>query len=872
MSDAAPARLAAALSDRYRIERPLGEGGMATVYLAEDVKHDRKVALKVLKPELAAVVGAERFLAEIRTTANLQHPHVLPLFDSGEADGFLFYVMPYVGGETLQDRLLREKQLSVDEAVRIASAVAGALDYAHRQGVVHRDIKPANILFQDGQPVVSDFGIALAVGAGSGARLTETGLSVGTPYYMSPEQATGEAHVGPPSDLYALGCVLYEMLVGEPPYTGGTAQAVLGKILTGAAAAPREVRPTIPGNVDAAIRRALEKVPADRFAAGRDFAAALADAGFRHGEGTGREGPTARPLWNPLAIGSTGVAALLALILGWQLLRPEPPAAVTDVDIVVNPGSPPPRAFDLAPDGSFAVFAAPPTTWIKRWASPGTELLLTSDNLSAPRISPDGRSVIGFDGGIGETVIRSLVGEPDVEGLSAVEWAWGADGSLYLLRSDTLWRRADPRASSEEAVVPLVRRRALALGRQGQLEMVPGGQGLLLTQIGSSMDDASIEAVSLPDGSATTLVQGVTPRLAPSGHLVYARADGMLMAAAFDAGALSLASPPVPTGRSVTIEEGRAAFALDGKGTLLYRSGGTGVVTGRLVRVFADGRQEVLTQGELGEGVASMTLSPDGTRLAFRTVAINRDAGVWVKALPDGPLTRVAREVGLSGGVSWSRDGAWLFFSGQGNDLWRVAADASRPAERFLDLQRPIAESDVLDDGTVVVRTFPTGKDRDILVVEPGDTVGRDIFPSESEQLSPSVSPDGRWIAYNSSESGRGELFVQPFPSGPGRVQVSTGARSGGTSSPGVGGRWSADGRTLYFQDADRVLLSVEISSDGGAPRATAPRVVLRPPAGLDWVGRFPDGSFLLAEAKFEPGTLTLVLNFTEELKALVPR
>jgi len=206
MSEIIPERLRAALAERYEIEEQLGEGGMATVYLARDLKHNRSVALKVLKPDLAAVVGAERFLGEIETTANLQHPNILPLYDSGEADSFLYYVMPHVKGETLQERLEKEKQLPVDEAVGIAVSVASALDYAHRQGVVHRDIKPANILFQDGQPVVGDFGIALAVGAGGGARLTETGLSVGTPYYMSPEQATGDMAVGPASDIYAVGC------------------------------------------------------------------------------------------------------------------------------------------------------------------------------------------------------------------------------------------------------------------------------------------------------------------------------------------------------------------------------------------------------------------------------------------------------------------------------------------------------------------------------------------------------------------------------------------------------------------------------------------------------------------------------------------
>jgi serine/threonine protein kinase len=226
------ARLNTAIADRYRIERELGAGGMATVYLAHDVKHERKVALKVLRPELAAVIGAERFLAEIKVTANLQHPHILPLHDSGEADSFLYYVMPYVEGETLRDKIEREKQLGVDEAVEIARSVAAALDYAHRHEVVHRDIKPENILIHDGQPMVADFGIALAVSQAGGTRLTETGLSVGTPHYMSPEQAMGDRELDARSDVYSLGAMLYEMLAGEPPYTGPTAQAIVAKVIT----------------------------------------------------------------------------------------------------------------------------------------------------------------------------------------------------------------------------------------------------------------------------------------------------------------------------------------------------------------------------------------------------------------------------------------------------------------------------------------------------------------------------------------------------------------------------------------------------------------------------------------------------------------
>ncbi len=269
-------RLSTALADRYRIERELGQGGMATVYLAQDLKHDRKVAIKVLRAELAAVIGAERFLAEIKTTANLQHPHILPLHDSGEADSFLYYVMPFVEGESLRDRLNRQKQLPIPDAVRIASEVASALDYAHRHKVIHRDIKPENILLHDGRAMVADFGIALAASKAGGTRMTETGMSLGTPHYMSPEQAMGEREIGPQSDVYALGAVTYEMLVGEPPFTGPTAQAIVAKVMTGEPADITGQRRTVPPHVDAAVLTALEKLPADRFESAAEFAEALA--------------------------------------------------------------------------------------------------------------------------------------------------------------------------------------------------------------------------------------------------------------------------------------------------------------------------------------------------------------------------------------------------------------------------------------------------------------------------------------------------------------------------------------------------------------------------------------------------------------------
>ena len=276
MSETTPTSgLEAILTDRYRVERQLGQGGMATVYLAHDLKLEREVALKVLRPELGAVLGTERFLAEVKITAKLDHPHILTLIDSGSAGGLLYYVLPYVRGESLRDLLNREQQLGVEQALTITKQVGSALDYAHRKGVVHRDIKPENILLQEGEAMLADFGIALAVQESAGSRLTETGLSLGTPHYMSPEQATGDRHVDARSDLYSLASVLYEMLVGEPPMTGKTVQAVIAKLLTEPAMHVRTVRPTVPEHVDSAVARALSKVPADRFGTVADFTRAL---------------------------------------------------------------------------------------------------------------------------------------------------------------------------------------------------------------------------------------------------------------------------------------------------------------------------------------------------------------------------------------------------------------------------------------------------------------------------------------------------------------------------------------------------------------------------------------------------------------------
>jgi serine/threonine-protein kinase len=361
--------LADALRDRYVLEKELGRGGMATVYLARDLKHGRQVALKVLHPELARALGSERFLREIQIAAHLQHAHILPLFDSGTADGLPYYAMPYVDGESLRARMTRERQLGLEDALRITREVAGALGHAHAQGIIHRDIKPENILLtRDGQVLVADFGIARAAEAVGGDKLTETGLSLGTPAYMSPEQAAGDGKLDGRSDLYALGCVLYEMLAGQVPFTGGTAQAMLARHAVDPVPSLRTVRSTVPPPVDQAITKALAKVPADRFATTGEFVKALSQPGAA----SSRPSRVAVRGWGA----AVGLAALAAAGLLLSRSRPAPPTdanllAVAPFD-VLDPtlqlwreGLVDILSRDL--DGAGPLRTVPQTVGLKRW-------------------------------------------------------------------------------------------------------------------------------------------------------------------------------------------------------------------------------------------------------------------------------------------------------------------------------------------------------------------------------------------------------------------------------------------------------------------------------------------------------------------------
>ena len=587
-------RLSAALADRYRIVRLLGEGGMASVYLADDLRHDRKVALKVLRPELAAVLGADRFVQEIKTTAGLQHPHILPLYDSGNtpaAQGggmeFLYYVMPYIQGETLRQKLDRDLQLGVDEAVQITTEVADALQYAHAQGVIHRDIKPENILLHSGRAIVADFGIALAVSAAAGGRMTETGLSLGTPHYMSPEQATADKHITHRSDIYSLGSVLYEMLTGEPPHTGASVQAIIMKIVTEDVRPVRELRRAVPPYVAAAVAKAVEKLPADRFETAKAFADALHDPGFAL-TGTGvaerwSSGPPARRFAVPVLAALLLLTAALATVAWLRPTRTSPVAryatslgtsgALDALNFRVEAA--------LSPDGSSLVFRDPPSgpgrLYVKRRDELTPRPIAGTEGGSGPFFSPDG-AWIGF---VADGQLRRI---PSTGGASLKiadsvnplfnQGAWLDDGSIvyYDATSHILLRLLAGAAASQVIVTP-----AMLGGRFPWLPTpLPSSRGVLFTAhltncIGPvSCRPSRVYVYDARKGTVRMLFDdAIGAWYVPTGHVLYLTSAGTLMAVPWDASALSPAGSPVP------ILDGIQApgFVVSSQGTALYLLG-----------------------------------------------------------------------------------------------------------------------------------------------------------------------------------------------------------------------------------------------------------------------------------------------------------
>ncbi|MGE5102605.1 MAG: protein kinase domain-containing protein, partial [Deltaproteobacteria bacterium] len=641
----APDQLAAALADRYIILRELGAGGMATVYLARDVKHDRDVAVKVLRPELAAALGAERFLAEIKTTANLQHPHILPLHDSGEAGGSLFYVMPFVQGESLRDRLTRERQLPVDDAVRIAREVADALAYAHERGVIHRDIKPENILLQGGHALVADFGIALAVQQAGGQRMTQTGLSLGTPQYMSPEQAMGERNVDARCDIYALGAVTYEMLAGEPPFTGPTVQATLARVMTESPRPLTAQRKSVPVNVETAVLKAMERLPADRFGNARDFAAALSasSGAFAARPAMHRAGAGA---W---ALGAVAIVAVLAAWgAGWAIGRRSGHGELTSLPpsklAVVGPRfgaaglAALERQLTLTPDGSallYLALSADGHTQLMRQrldASDPTPVANVRSGTTVPFFSADGKWFAGWVPGEREAY-RYAVGGGSGEPLSLIGGytsftQWSSQGTIWFSPNNggTILR-LDPGDSVPREAGPHARGLRLQ-------QVLPDGRHALAMRRASTQSGPAVIFDMKTGDTAPLMTTAVVEVRYAVGYLVYVLPDGTLQAAPFDADRGRITGASVAIGNSVaTTGTGIAQFAVAPNGTIAY------IVEEPQSLVLVDRSGASHRALDALHNYHGPRFSPDGREIALDfNSADGRD--VWRLTLSDGALAR----------------------------------------------------------------------------------------------------------------------------------------------------------------------------------------------------------------------------------------
>jgi serine/threonine-protein kinase len=806
------------LADRYRIERELGHGGMATVYLAEDLRHRRKVAVKVLRPDLAAVLGAERFVQEITTTASLQHPHILALFDSGSAEGFLYYVMPFVDGETLRAKLDRETQLGIDEAIGIATSVADALDYAHRHGVIHRDIKPENILLHDGRPVVADFGIALAVSAAAGGRMTETGLSLGTPHYMSPEQATAEKELTNRSDIYSLASVLYEMLSGSPPHVGSSAQQIIMKIVTDEARPVTELRKLVPPYVGAALAKALEKLPADRFATAHEFAEALHGRGMSLGPGgtavvSAVAGRAATPggwrarLRDPVLIG-VGLVAITALVAAaWRRKAPEATTSVVRFDI--QPFQPGARYVEAAvsPDGNEVLlvqFPSEQSRLLRRSLSSleTRPLDLGGERAAYPTFSPDGREVAWVSLQPGNTFtgrlrVTPLGGGPTrtVADTTIATAFWGDDGYIYFSGPGADSVPAILRVAQEGGPVDTV----LATDSMEfyQPRMLPGARtGVAIAQRHGALSEWRLVAFDVRGRSWRELARGGTSvALMRAGYVLYTRGP-YLLAARLDSRKLAFAGRPFPVLDGPGGDLGWFAY---GGGTLVYLNSSTGGSNEPLL-VNRRGAVQRLSGLPARQLFGYPAVSPDGRKIALKVTPAGGNesqADLWVYELPSGPLTRLTTETGVDDDPSWTPDGKRILFDadrkGQ-HSLWIIPWDGSGSPELVLHHKTNLYRTSWLPGGREFLfdeRASGGAADVGLGTLGQPDS-SRMLLTGSFSETDPVASPDGRWMAYQSNESGRAEIYVRPLRGEGTRRQVS---RQGG-SYP----RWGWSGRELFFQ------------------------------------------------------------------------
>jgi tRNA A-37 threonylcarbamoyl transferase component Bud32 len=810
-------QLQASLVGRYTIERELGRGGMATVYLAEDMRHRRKVAVKVLHPELSAVLGPERFLKEIELTASLQHPHILPLFDSGSADGQLFYVMPFVQGETLRARLDRETQLPVDDAVRIARETAEALQYAHERGIVHRDVKPENILLQGGHALVADFGIALAVQQAGGQRMTQTGLSLGTPQYMAPEQAAGEKNVDARADVYALGAVTYEMLVGEAPFTGPSVQAIVARVMTEEPRSLTLQRKAIPGAVEDAVLRALEKLPADRFSTAGDFGAALDPRATSTTRATRAQPTTRRDKW---LVGSTSVFAIAMTGLAlWGWLRPQPSAGVIryriSLDSVVGVRN---WTGDVAisPDGSVLVHTGGPNgaLLMRRRNELTFRPMPATEGAISPFFSPDG-SQVGFfaDGKL--MTVAPAGGPPTVLVDSLIipdAYVWGADGYIYGTRQQNgLWVLARGKAlrGAWQAFSTL----DTAAGEFSHLmpDILPNGKTVLF-QLAYRDGRRVIGAADIASGRHTVLMPGIRARYSRDGHLLYTTIDGKLWSVSFDQNTLKAIGTPVLLTEGIpSTVVGPVEFAVSASGTLVYAVEDP-TARRELIWVSRNGARASLDSAWRGT-FASPALSPDGTKLAV-TVRDASSSDVWIKRVSGGAAVKLTVENKSNDEPAWTPDGrAVTYISGLSSvsvgDVYRQPADGSDKGVPILHLDRPISEQmwSRAGDWLLVRTTTSTAGAGDILGARRGPQLTAvPIVATRNSEYSPTLSPDGRWMAYASNETGRLEVFVVPFPNpGTAKRQIS--------SKGGMLPRWSRRGGELFYIDAQSNLMAAQVTT-----------------------------------------------------------
>jgi eukaryotic-like serine/threonine-protein kinase len=809
-------RLNVALAGRYTIERELGTGGMATVYLAADLKHDRKVALKVLKPELAAVLGAERFVVEIKTTAALQHPHILPLFDSGAADGFLFYVMPFIDGETLRAKLDRETQLAIDEAVRIAGEVLDALQYAHEHGIVHRDVKPENILLHGGHAMVADFGIALAVSAAAGGRMTETGLSLGTPHYMSPEQATAEKDISARSDVYSLGSVLYEMLTGQPPHLGGSAQQIIMKIITEPAEPVTKHRKSVPPNVAAAVAKSLEKLPADRFESAKAFADALHNSSYTIA-GSARGATGARALGGRRATyvsWALTVLALIAAAFGW--LRPEPPVAVAARLIAELPDSvqiPIARAPRIAISRDGRRLAVVGTkvgndaVYVRNLDDPTLAPVRGSDHAAQISLSPDGEWLAFVLGGRRVMKLPIIGGTPQLVADSGRSPSWGEGGEIVY------WSPRGVMLVSGDGAKPRLLVASDSLYRYLSTTVLPGGHDVVATRrsLRNTGEEFQLVLVSTTDGRVTDLgMAGIEPRYS-GGRLVFGRQGGLVFSAPYSLRKRAITGPATLLLQDVWEDPFGVTRGLDvavaENGTLVYRAGGAADLR-IMVSVDRQGLEQPLSREDRAYG--EPRVSPDGRRIVVRVGESSDIGDVWIYDIGAGSLTPLTTDK-KSIRPEWSRDGVRIITV----DYWQTDSSLvrSRPwdGNGSAQILTRGGKGELMNTVSLGVphgwSAFRLGSasapppSGDIWIAPTDSLSARKPFVATlANELMPRVSPSGRLVAYSSNESSRTEVYVTPIP-GPGpRVPVSI----GGGQEP----VWSSDGGSLFFRGPSRMMVA----------------------------------------------------------------